>query len=100
VVLAENCDRHRYFVAAEGLSARIRRRSALIANFIIETLYSILLCRSCGSATRIFLCGLLFGPRDRWIGPTRDDHVVPFALALRNLWPHTLLGWGSSPSSA
>jgi membrane glycosyltransferase len=42
----------------------------------------------------IFLTGLLFGHEIGWIGQTRDDHAVPFALALRNLWPHTLLGCG------
>ena len=40
----------------------------------------------------IFLAGLLFGREIGWIGQTRDDHAVPFMLALRNLWPHTLLG--------
>ena len=43
----------------------------------------------------IFLSGLLFGREIGWIGQTRDDHAVPFTLALRNLWPHTLLGCGA-----
>jgi membrane glycosyltransferase len=34
----------------------------------------------------------LFGREIGWIGQTRDDHAVPFTLALHNLWPHTLLG--------
>ena len=43
----------------------------------------------------VFLAGLLFGREIGWIGQTRDDHAVPLALALRNLWPHTLLGCGT-----
>jgi len=65
-----------------------------IANFVIETIYSILLCPIMWFGHTIFLCGLLFGRKIGWIGQARDDHAVPFALALRNLWPHTLLGWG------
>jgi membrane glycosyltransferase len=63
-----------------------------IVSFAIETLYSILLCPILWCGHTIFLTGLLFGREIGWIGQTRDDHAVPFALALRNLWPHTLLG--------
>ncbi|MGA7808151.1 MAG: hypothetical protein WCB02_26420, partial [Bradyrhizobium sp.] len=40
----------------------------------------------------IFLAGLLFGREIGWIGQSRDDHAVAFALALQTLWPHTALG--------
>jgi membrane glycosyltransferase len=63
-----------------------------IANCAIETLYSILLCPILWFGHTIFLTGLLFGREIGWIGQTRDDHAVPLRLALRNLWPHTLLG--------
>jgi membrane glycosyltransferase len=63
-----------------------------IVNFAIETLYSILLCPILWFGHTIFLAGLLFGREIGWIGQTRDDHAVPFTLALHNLWPHTLLG--------
>jgi membrane glycosyltransferase len=65
-----------------------------VANFAIETAYSILLCPIMWLGHTVFLSGLLFGRKIGWIGQTRDDHAVPFALAFRNLWPHTLLGWG------
>ena len=65
-----------------------------LGNFAIETVYSILLCPIVWFGHTIFLTGLMFGREIGWIGQTRDDHAVPFALALRNLWPHTLLGWG------
>jgi membrane glycosyltransferase len=63
-----------------------------IINYAIETVYSILLCPILWFGHTIFLIGLLFGREIGWIGQTRDDHAVPFTLALHNLWPHTLLG--------
>jgi membrane glycosyltransferase len=66
-----------------------------IINYVIETVYSILLCPILWFGHTIFLTGLLFGREIGWIGQTRDDHAVPFTLALHNLWPHTLLGCGA-----
>ncbi len=66
-----------------------------VVNYAIETAYSILLCPILWFGHTIFLSGLLFGREIGWIGQTRDDHAVPFALALRNLSPHTLLGCGA-----
>jgi membrane glycosyltransferase len=79
------------------LRPKLRREfggaARFIFNFAIETVYSVLLCPIMWFGHTIFLTGLLFGREIGWIGQTRDDHAVPFALALRNLWPHTLLGW-------
>jgi membrane glycosyltransferase len=67
--------------------------AALFAvNCVIETVFSILLCPILWFGHTIFLIGLLFGREIGWIGQARDDHAVPFTTALRNLWPHTLLG--------
>jgi membrane glycosyltransferase len=63
-----------------------------IMNYAVETVYSIVLCPILWFGHTIFLTGLLFGREIGWIGQTRDDHAVPFTLALHNLWPHTLLG--------
>ena len=63
-----------------------------IISFAVETVYSILLCPILWFGHTLFLAGLLFGREIGWIGQTRDDHAVPFTLALQNLWPHTLLG--------
>jgi membrane glycosyltransferase len=41
----------------------------------------------------LFLGGLLAGRTIGWNGQARDDHSVPLALALRRLWPQTLLVW-------
>jgi membrane glycosyltransferase len=42
----------------------------------------------------VFLANLALGVRVGWGGQARDDHAVPLILALRKLWPQTLLGWG------
>ena len=78
------------------LRPRLRRAfggtARFLANYVIETVFSILLCPILWFGHTIFLTGLLFGREIGWIGQTRDDHAVPPALALHNLWPHTLLG--------
>jgi membrane glycosyltransferase len=78
------------------LQPRLRRAfggtGLFILNYVIETLYSIVLCPILWLGHTIFLAGLLFGREIGWIGQTRDDHAVPFTLAVHNLWPHTLLG--------
>ncbi len=65
----------------------------VIANFVIETTYSVLLCPILWIGHTIFLAGLLFNHEIGWIGQVRDDHSVPLRLALSRLWPQTLFGW-------
>ncbi len=66
-----------------------------LCNVAIEYIFSILLVPIEWFSHTVFLIGLLFGHEIGWIGQTRDDHAVPLGLALRNLWPHTLLGCGT-----
>lgn len=85
------------FSVIDALSRPARRRAfggggRFILSCVIETLYSILLCPILWIGHTIFLAGLLFGREIGWGGQVRDDHAVPFTLALRQLWPHTLLG--------
>jgi membrane glycosyltransferase len=61
-------------------------------NFAIETVYSIVLCPILWISHTIFLFGRLFDRDIDWMGQVRDDHVVPFGLAIRDLWPQTLVG--------
>jgi membrane glycosyltransferase len=61
-------------------------------NFAIETAYSIVLCPILWISHTIFLFGRLFNRDINWMGQVRDDHAVPFQLALRDLWPQTLVG--------
>jgi membrane glycosyltransferase len=61
-------------------------------NFAIETAYSIVLCPILWISHTIFLFGQLFNRDIHWMGQVRDDHVVPFGLATRDLWPQTVVG--------
>ena len=78
------------------LRADLRREmggtARFVLNYMVELIYSILLNPIVWFSHTIFLAGLIFGRDIGWIGQTREDHSVPFAVALRNLWPHTLLG--------
>jgi membrane glycosyltransferase len=64
-------------------------------NFVIETVYSIILCPILWISHTIFLFGLLFNREISWMGQVRDDHAVPLTLALHDLWPQTLVGCAS-----
>jgi membrane glycosyltransferase len=64
----------------------------IVGNFVLETLYSIVLCPILWVSHTIFLAGLLFNRKIGWIGQVRDDHAVSLRSALSNLWPHTLIG--------
>jgi membrane glycosyltransferase len=58
-------------------------------------MYSIVLCPILWISHTIFLFGLLFNREISWIGQVRDDHAVPLTLALRDLWPQTVVGCAS-----
>jgi membrane glycosyltransferase len=64
-----------------------------ITNIAIATLFNLLLVPIMWFGHTMFLVGLLFGRSIGWIGQVRDDHRVPWTLAAKNFWPHTLLGW-------
>jgi membrane glycosyltransferase len=64
----------------------------VIANFIVESVYSIILCPILWIGHTIFLFGLLFNREISWLGQVRDDHAVPLKAALHDLWPQTLVG--------
>ena len=61
-------------------------------NFVIETMYSIVLCPILWIGHTICLFGLLFNREISWMGQVRDNHAVPLTLALHDLWPQTLVG--------
>jgi membrane glycosyltransferase len=61
-------------------------------NFAIETVYSIVLCPILWISHTIFLFGRIFSRDIHWMGQVRDDHIVPLGMALRDLWPQTLVG--------
>jgi len=68
------------------------------SRFAVSTLANIVFFLMLGpimwTAHTVFLVRLLCGRSIGWASQARDDHEVPFALALRRLWPQTLLGLG------
>jgi membrane glycosyltransferase len=66
-----------------------------LASVVTETLFFILLSPIMWVCHTLFIAGVPFGRAIGWIGQVRDDHTVSWSLALRQLWPHTLLGFGS-----
>ncbi len=65
-----------------------------LASVASETVFFVMLSPIMWFEHTVFLAALPFGVRVGWGGHARDDHAVPFGLALRKLWPQTLLGWG------
>ena len=63
-----------------------------LTGFMLEMIFSILMTPITWLNHAMFMCGLLFGKKSGWTGQTREDHSVPFSVALRQFWPHTLLG--------
>ena len=59
---------------------------------VTETIFFLLLSPIMWFAHTMFLVRLLLGRSIGWGAQARDDHRVPWSLAARQLWPHTLLG--------
>ena len=73
-----------------------RRAFGGAARFLVnvgtETIFFLALSPIMWLGHTIFLGRLVFGRSIGWIGQTRDDHAVPWRVALRQLWPQTALG--------
>ena len=63
-----------------------------LASVAAETVFSLLMLPIMWLCHTLFLAGLPFGRAIGWIGQRRDDHAIPWSAALRQLWPHTVLG--------
>ncbi len=64
-----------------------------VASVVTETVFFLLLSPIMWFGHTVFLTGLVLGKTIGWGGQARDDHAVPWMLAVQKLWPHTLLGW-------
>jgi membrane glycosyltransferase len=62
------------------------------ASFAITVVFVLLLSPVCWASHTLFLARLLLGRTIVWGAQSRDDHVVPWSLAVRRLWPQTLIG--------
>jgi membrane glycosyltransferase len=65
-----------------------------LVSVVTETLFFILLSPIMWVCHTLFIAGVPFGRVIGWIGQVRDDHTVSWSQALRQLWPHTVLGAG------
>jgi len=63
-----------------------------LTSVVTETCFFLLLSPIMWFCHTLFLAGLPFGRVIGWIGQVRDDHTVPWSVALKQLWPHTTLG--------
>ena len=66
-----------------------------VASVVTETIFFLLLSPVMWFAHTLFIARLLTGRSIGWTVQARDDHQVPWSLAARQLWPHTLLGAAS-----
>jgi membrane glycosyltransferase len=63
---------------------------------VVKTVFYVLLLPIMWFCHTLFIVGiLLFGRAIGWAGQVRDDHIVSWADATRQLWPHAVLGLGS-----
>lgn len=58
----------------------------------LEMLFSILMTPITWLNHTIFIVGLVFGKKASWTAQSRDDHTIALSDAIRQFWPHTLLG--------
>ena len=58
----------------------------------LEMFFAILMTPITWLNHTLFLAELLLGKKGGWTAQTRDDHSVPLAEAVKQFWPHTLLG--------
>jgi membrane glycosyltransferase len=63
-----------------------------ITSFVLTIVFVLLLVPIGWASHTVFLGRLLLGRTIMWGAQARDDHVVPWSLAARHLWPQTLMG--------
>lgn len=65
---------------------------ALLAGFVVETVFSALMAPVIGFAVARFMAGLAFGKRVAWDAQQRVGGGLAWSDAIRGLWPQTLAG--------
>jgi len=61
------------------------------ASFIVTIIFVVLLAPIMWASHTLFLMRLLSGRTVDWGAQARHDHEVPWSLACRQFWPHTLI---------
>jgi membrane glycosyltransferase len=62
------------------------------AGVLTEVIFFLLLAPIMWASHTLFLASLLLGRTIGWGAQARDDHEVPWSLAVRQFWPQTLIG--------
>ncbi len=75
-----------------GERRRFGGAGRLALGLLAEMAFSLVLFPITTLAHTLFMIGLPFRRKRGWTGQVRDDHAVPWWLALRTLWVQTLLG--------
>jgi membrane glycosyltransferase len=64
----------------------------LLTGFCTNGLFVLLLAPIMWTSHTLFLVRLMLGRTIEWKAQSRQDHRVPWAIAVRAFWPHTLIG--------
>jgi membrane glycosyltransferase len=79
-------------LASREQSRRYGGRLNFVAGAAVELLFSFMVGAVSTLRVSVFMVGLLFGKSITWNGQARDAHGIPFAVALREMWPQALFG--------
>ncbi len=73
-------------------SHRFGGRVVFAKSLILETIFSFLMTPITWVNHSFFIIGLALGRQGGWSTQSRDDHVIPWRDALKQFFPHTLIG--------
>jgi membrane glycosyltransferase len=73
-------------------SQRFGGRWRFSISLVIETIFSLLMTPIAWLNHTMFMMSLASGRQGGWAAQTRDDHTVNISYAVKQFWPHTVLG--------
>ena len=73
-------------------SQRFGGRWRFIISLVLETLFSLLMTPIAWLNHTIFIMNLVLGRQGGWAAQARDNHTVNTSNAVKQFWPHTVLG--------
>jgi membrane glycosyltransferase len=73
-------------------SHRFGGRWRFIISLAFETMFSLLMTPIAWLNHTIFMMNLALGRQGGWAAQARDDHTVNISNAIKQFWPHTVLG--------
>jgi membrane glycosyltransferase len=73
-------------------SQRFGGRWRFSISLVLETLFSLLMTPIAWLNHTIFIMNLVLGRQGGWATQARDDHTINISNAVKQFWPHTVLG--------